>query len=377
MDHPEAEGPKSAAVSSADKRQPSQRFHVRKDKTNPRRLAYLALLMFAAPPDWPLFAIGVLLVVAAILLHGWTAGYLARAGYAGREKLLTVRGPYRYNRNPYYLAHMTMDLGFFFVAGWPLFYLLYFPLIFSVYRRWAINEERFLEEEFGDDYRVMKRDVPRWRARLRPAPPRGPELTFRWATFMLNRELARSVSHLFFLGVFVFYFFFGNPVAHVSVLVRATVLAAATVWLALRDIYPVDTSRKNPGWVLIALSGAAAVAIFLGKAPVWEPWSGARAWIAIASGLCLGLLVSAASFPPLLRFIGKAYGDLFARPVCRWYALGLGLGLLSCTLGGVWIGITVPFIIWALGIAGVVPLKMLPQRPGHSLGLLLLSVLST
>jgi hypothetical protein len=193
---------------------------------------------------------------------------------------------------------------------------------------------------------------------------------------MLNRALARSISHLFFLGVFGFYFFFGNPVAQVSVLVRATVLAAAAVWLALRDIYPVDTSRKDPGWVLIALAGAAAVAIFLVTAPVWEPWSGARAWIAVAIGLSLALLVSAAAFPSSFRFVGKACGNLFARPVCRWYALGLGLGLLSCTLGGVWIGITVPFVIWALGIAGVAPLKMLPQRAGHSLGLLLLSVLS-
>ncbi|MGH7833975.1 MAG: hypothetical protein ACREQK_10045, partial [Candidatus Binatia bacterium] len=177
--------------------------------------------------------------------------------------------------------------------------------------------------------------------------------------------------------VFGSYFYFGNPFIHVSVLVRATVLAAVAVWLALRDIYPVDTSRKSSGWVLIALSSAVAVAIFLSKAPVREPWSGAGAWVAISAGISLGFLVLAPSFPYFLRFIGKASEDLFPRPICRWYALGLGLGLLSCTLGGVWIGITVPFIMWALCIAGVAPFKTMPQRLSDSLGLLLLSVLST
>jgi protein-S-isoprenylcysteine O-methyltransferase Ste14 len=108
----------------------NNRVHVRKDKTHTRRLAYLTILLFASPPDWPWFAVGIALVAAGVLLHGWAAGYLARAGYAEREKILTIRGPYRHNRNPYYLAQMTMDLGFFFLAGRPLFYLFYFQSFF-------------------------------------------------------------------------------------------------------------------------------------------------------------------------------------------------------------------------------------------------------
>src|SRR4051812_46451748 len=99
--------------SSAEGTAMRKRVHVRKDKTNPRRIAHLTLLLFASPPEWPLLAVGALFVTAAVLLHGWAAGYLARAGYAEREKILTVRGPYRHTRNPYYLAQMTMDLGFF------------------------------------------------------------------------------------------------------------------------------------------------------------------------------------------------------------------------------------------------------------------------
>jgi Phospholipid methyltransferase len=369
-----AEHQDNGALSLADESRHSERFHVRKDKTNPRRVAYLTLLLFATPPGWPLLAIGVVLVTAAVLLHGWAAGYLARAGYTERETVLTVRGPYRHNRNPYYMAQMTMDLGFFFLAGRPLFYLLYFPVIFSVYRRWVAEEERFLEKEFGDDYRALKHEVPRWSFRLKPAPPRGSELKFKWATFMLNRELLRSLSHLFYLSVFVSYFFFGNPFAHIDALVRFTVIAVIAVWLVLRDIYPVDVSQKSVGWFLMALSTAAMTTIFLIKAPVWEPWSSTSAWISISAGLCFGLLVSASAFPGFFRVVGKNYEDVFARPMSQWYTLGLGLGLLSCTLGGVWIGIMMPLILWALGIAGLVPLKMVPQRLSVSLGLLMLLI---
>jgi hypothetical protein len=148
------------------------------------------------------------------------------------------------------------------------------------------------------------------------------------------------------------------------------------VWLILHDIYPVDVSQKSGRWVLIALSGAASTTIFLIKAPVWELWSGAGAWVSIAAGLCFGLLVSASVFPGFSRVVGSNNQDLFARPMSQWYVLGLGLGLLSCTVGGVWAGIMIPFVMWALGIAGVAPLKTVPQQVSVSLGLLLLFIFS-
>jgi hypothetical protein len=365
-----------SALSVADKSGFFERFHIRKDKTNPRRIAYLTLLMFATPTDWPIRVIGGALVIAAILVHGWSAGYLARAGYAEREKVLTVRGPYRHIRNPYYAAQMTMDLGFFLLAGLPLFYLLYFPVIFLVYRRWVAKEERFLEAEFGDGYRILKREVPRWGFRLKPAPPRGSELTFSWATFMLNRELPRSLTHLFLLSAFVSYFVFGNPFSQMDVFVRVSVIAAIAVWLVLHDVYPLDVCQKSVGWVLIALSGATMTIIFLIKAPVWDLWSNTSAWISISVGLCLGLIVSGTALPGFFRIAGRNNEDVFARPICQWYVLGLGLGLLSCTLGGVWVGIMAPLIAWALGIGGVVRIKMVPRRFSISLGLLALVLFS-
>jgi hypothetical protein len=352
------------------------RLHVRKDKTHTRRLAYLTILLFASPPDWPWFAAGIVLAAAGIMLHGWAAGYLARAGYAERQKILTVRGPYRHNRNPYYLAQMTMDLGFFFLAGRPLFYLFYFPIIFFIYRRWVVNEEGFLESEFGEQYLSLKRDVPRWSFRIKPAPARGSELNFQWATFRINRELARSLSHIFFLAALVLLFFLGNPLSQMSVLFRITLIAAIGVWLVLRDVYALDVSRKSVAWFMFALCSAGMTVFFLLYAPVWQPWVGTGAWISIAVGLGLGLLAWIAALPGLAGVSGKKGKPLFARPICQWYVLALGLGLLSCTLGGVWLGIMVPFTVWALHIAGEVSIQMVRRRLSVSLGLLALIVCS-
>jgi hypothetical protein len=304
---------------------------------------------------------GILLVSSGVILHGWAAGYLARAGYAEREKILTVRGPYRYNRNPYYLAQMIMDAGFFLLAGRPLLLFLYFPIIFSVYQSWVANEETFLEKEFGDAYRVLKREVPRWRFQFRPAPARGSELTFQWSTFKLNRELSRSLSHLVLMMMFVTYFFVGNPFNQLSVLARITLLTGVAVWLLLHDVYPLESAQKSVGWVLMAVVCAAFTVIFLFYAPVWQPWTGTSGWIAISAGSALILGITATRFP---RFrLGRKIGKLFVNPMCHLYGILMALGLISCTIGGLWIAIMTSFIVWLLQVAGVLePLRSFKTR---------------
>ncbi len=339
----------------------SKRLHIRKDKTNPRRLAYLTLLLFASPPGWPIFTLGILLVLSGVILHGWAAGYLARAGYAEREKILTVRGPYRHNRNPYYVAQMLMDAGFFLLAGRPLLFFLYFPVIFSVYQRWVTNEETFLENEFGNAYRLLKQEVPRWRFQFRPASARGSELTFQWATFKLNRELPRTLSHLCLMVTFLIYFFFGNPFIQISVLVRITVITGVAVWLLLHDVYPLETVQKSVGWALLAIICATLTFIFLFYAPVWQPWMGISASVSISAGLGLGLLVIATMFPQFM--VSRKIGKLFANPMCRLYGIVMAFGLSSCTMGGVWAGIMTAQIVWLLSVAGVLtPLSSFKSR---------------
>jgi hypothetical protein len=369
-------GPNSEALShkgntaAAGGEPRAKRVEVRKDKTNPRRIAYLILLLFAIPPGWPLFIAGCLLVIAAVLLHGWAAGYLARAGYTERAKILTVRGPYRHNRNPYYVAHLTMDFGFFCVAGLPLLYALYFPVIYLVYRRWVMNEEPFLEKEFGDDYRCFKQEVPRWRIRLTPAPARGREQVFTWAMFKLNNELPRTASHVILLGIFTFYFLFGNPWAGVDPLVRATLVGVIAIWFLLHDIYPLEVSRIHTGWIGLAAVIAISGAVFLAVAPVWERWSITASWIAVIVGVVLGLVVSLLALSMVVRTSDNTLNHVFPQPMSQWYAVGLGLGLLTLNLGGLWAGILVPFLMWALGLAGIVPVRSITQSNAMGFSLL-------
>jgi hypothetical protein len=192
---------------------------------------------------------------------------------------------------------------------------------------------------------------------------------------MINRELPRSLSHVFFSAAFVLFFFLGNPFSQMGGLFRITLIAAIAVWLALRDIYALDVSRKSIGWFMFTSCSAAATALFLIYAPVWQPWYGRGAWVSIGVGLCLGLLVWLASLPGIAGGSSKS-GSLFSRPISQWYALALGLGLLTCTLGGVWLGIMVPFTVWALHLAGGVSIPVVPRRLGVSVALLALLVCS-
>ena len=335
-----------------------RRVHLRKDKTNPRRIAYLLLLLFASPPAWPVMAIGSVLALAGIAFHGWAAGYLARAGYEDRETILTLLGPYRHNRNPYYVAHLVMDLGIFCVAGLAPFYLLYGPLMFLVYRRWVLNEEPFLRREFGAEYDEMCREVPRWGIRLTPAAPRGPDQRFTWAMYLFNGEHWRTGSHLLWLLIFWLYWGFGNPFAALAPLLPATLAAVVTAWYLLHDVTPKDVSRLSRGWLAAAAAIALGGVVLLVAAPVWQVWQGPWDWIGRGLGLALGLLLAALA----LRPDGEAGPrEPFRIPVVPWYLAALALGLLSATAGGIWLALIASLTAWALAIAGAVTVHAPPR----------------
>lgn len=358
------------STSSAEPR----RLIIKKDKTNPRRLAYLALLLFATQPPLPLLVGGAVLALAGILFHAWAAGYLARAGYAERESKLTVRGPYRHNRNPYYLAHLVTDFGFFCMAGLPALFLIYFPVIFSVYRRWVLKEEPFLEEEFGGNYRQFKNEVPRWGLRLFPAPPMGPAQSFDWATFRLNREAHRALPHISFWAVLLVFAIKDNPIAVIDPLVLTTFFTAFTVRLVTVDIcVEGEVKGVSIGWSLATAAVMLAGGLFIYHAPLWDTWPPTPALIFGGVGLSFGLLLTLSLLP--LTILRPRLEMILHRAEYQWLIGGLGLGLLSGTLGGIWIGILVPTLLWMLKVAGIVSSYQLPKGVLMSLvGFLLFAV---
>jgi protein-S-isoprenylcysteine O-methyltransferase Ste14 len=108
---------------------------------------------------WPLVGGGVLLI-------GWFFRTMRRADTPmdPREPVsrLVTTGPFRYTRNPAYLA-MTMIYGGITSLANSLPSIFLLPAALLVMQRGVIErEERYLEDRFGEEYLRYKARVRRW-----------------------------------------------------------------------------------------------------------------------------------------------------------------------------------------------------------------------
>ncbi len=90
---------------------------------------------------------GLLLVVA-----GW------RPIYRAKEELVT-KGVYHYVRHPQYVGLLLVTLGW--LIHWPTIpTLVMWPILVVMYYRLAKQEEKEMEERFGERYLLYKENVP-------------------------------------------------------------------------------------------------------------------------------------------------------------------------------------------------------------------------
>ena len=75
---------------------------------------------------------------------------------------LATDGPYRFSRNPAYLAMAITYVGITLAAEapWALFMLA--PAMLVIQYGVIAREERYLERLFGEDYLTYKRTTRRW-----------------------------------------------------------------------------------------------------------------------------------------------------------------------------------------------------------------------
>ena len=109
---------------------------------------------------------GLAMVVSGIALMLWSIAAMWRANTTvipwEQVSAIVGTGPFRFSRNPIYLADAITYVGgsLLIHSWWPLLLL---PGIVVMMRRMVIDrEERYLTERFGDAYREYQLRVGRW-----------------------------------------------------------------------------------------------------------------------------------------------------------------------------------------------------------------------
>ena len=146
------------------------------DVIGPPPLLYTAALVIGAGLEWfwptaiglgwlPLL-LGAILILAGLAIALWGALALRRAGTAIPPNRPTTElvtdGPFRWSRNPLYLALTLIYAGVGLIADDLWILVLLVPLLLLLHWGVVVREERYLEAKFGEAYRRYKQRVRRW-----------------------------------------------------------------------------------------------------------------------------------------------------------------------------------------------------------------------
>lgn len=124
---------------------------------------------------------GALLVFLSAALRTWGAAFLRTTvvhDTAQHSEMLVADGPFRYTRNPLYLANLPMAIGIGVLASRLGFIFLVLANWIFVYRL-IFREEEALRQNQGESYRAYLARVPRFWPSLHPRFPAG-NLRPRW-----------------------------------------------------------------------------------------------------------------------------------------------------------------------------------------------------
>jgi protein-S-isoprenylcysteine O-methyltransferase Ste14 len=110
--------------------------------------------------------LGWTLLGGGAVLNGWFLRTIRKTDVPIRTDKpvprLTTDGPFRYTRNPSYLALAVIYAGIAVLRN-SLWAMLLLPLVVIVIQREVIGrEERYLERAFGEEYLDYKGKVRRW-----------------------------------------------------------------------------------------------------------------------------------------------------------------------------------------------------------------------
>jgi len=125
------------------------------------------LLADADLAQWPLAALGAVLIAAGLGMIAWTVALFAGVGQGtlapwDPTTRLVVRGPYRHVRNPMISGVLAVLLGEAALFG-SLALLAWWAFVFALNAVYfVLIEEPGLRERFGAEYEAYAARVPRW-----------------------------------------------------------------------------------------------------------------------------------------------------------------------------------------------------------------------
>ncbi|MFC4929126.1 methyltransferase family protein [Massilia sp. GCM10023247] len=178
--------------------------------------------------------VGVFVALLGQILRIMTIGYdyIERGGrnrqvYASK---LVQGGVFAHCRNPLYVGNILLAIGMSMVVHSLVFYLTVLPLVILAYRSIVAAEERFLSEQFGDEYAQYCRRVHRWIPRWKGWRHSIENMEFNW-----RRVLVKEYNTLFVsaLALAVVKIWSDYHVQGAAVLPSTSALSAAFgLWLA-------------------------------------------------------------------------------------------------------------------------------------------------
>jgi protein-S-isoprenylcysteine O-methyltransferase Ste14 len=113
------------------------------------------------PIHWIRFVVSGLLILVFALLIYWGVRALSLHQSLGLEGKLISSGPYRYTRNPQYLALILFYISVILITSSYLAFLTG-SLLVLMYAITPLSEEPWLEDLFGVEYLEYRKRVPRF-----------------------------------------------------------------------------------------------------------------------------------------------------------------------------------------------------------------------
>ncbi len=165
-------------------------------------ILFVILVSALGDPVATLLPVGMLLVVLGVAIRLWASGHIHKT----RE--LAVDGPYAFVRHPLYVGNILLLCGFALASGLWWSALLLLVLFAGFYPPAIAREDRFLEETFGETWRV-------WRSKTHALWPRlAPFNEWRKGSWSFEQSLRRN----------------GEPLIAAFLLACAAVLFSRWLW---------------------------------------------------------------------------------------------------------------------------------------------------